>query len=114
MADPRAHGVAYLATVSINSPFPVTVATAAFVALFVASVLALPALPLWSIIGFLALLPVSYKVQAWSHKVWTVAADMSEFNKRFPPGRDLNIILLIYEVPICLNYLLFCPGDWNR
>jgi hypothetical protein len=106
--------LAYLGTISMNSPFSVTVATAAFVALLVASVLALPALPLWSFIGFLALLPVSYKVQAYSHKVWTIAADMSEHNKRFPPGRDLNIILLFYEVPICLKYLLFCPGDWRR
>jgi hypothetical protein len=39
---------------------------------------------------------------------------MSEFNKRFPPGRVLSIILLIYEVPICLNYLLFKRNDWKR
>ena len=59
-------------------------------------------------------MPISYKVQAWSHKIWTAAADMSEFNKRFPPGRDLNLILLIYEVPICLNYLVFRRQDWRR
>ena len=56
---------------------------------------------------FVAMIPVFYKLQSWSHKIWTVADDMSEFNKRFPPGRALSTILLIYEVPICLNYLLF-------
>jgi hypothetical protein len=106
--------VAYLATVSINAPAQVSLATAVFLLLFVAGVLSLPALPGWSIAGFLALIPVFYKLQSWSHRVWTAAADMSEFNKQFPPGRDLNLILLFYEVPICLNYLVFRRQDWRR
>ncbi len=106
--------VAYLAMVAINAPFRVSLATAVFLAVFVASVLALPRLPIWSILGFIAMVPVFYKIQAWSHKIWTVAADMTEFNKRFPPGRALTFILLIYEVPICLNYLIFCRKDWRR
>ncbi len=105
--------VAYLATVCINAPPAVCLATAAFLAAFVASVLALPQLPPWSIPALLLLIPAGYKFQSWNHKVWTAAADMSEFNKRFPPGRDLNLILLIYEVPICLNYLLFRRADWR-
>jgi hypothetical protein len=105
--------VAYFATVCINAPPSVCLATAAFLAVFVASVLALPSLPAWSIPAFLLLIPIGYKFQAWNHKVWSVAADMSEFNKRFPPGRDLNLILLIYEVPICLNYLVFRRQDWR-
>jgi hypothetical protein len=108
-----AMSAAYLATVCINAPPSVCLATAAFLTVFVASVLALPRLPAWSIPAFLLLIPAGYKFQAWNHKVWTVAADMSEFNKRFPPGRDLNLILLIYEVPICLNYLLFRRADWR-
>jgi hypothetical protein len=59
------------------------------------------------------MIPVSYKLQAWGHKIWNVAADMTEFNKRFPPGRTLSFILLIYEVPICLNYLVFRRQDWR-
>jgi hypothetical protein len=106
--------LAYLATVSINAPAPVTLATAVFLAFFVASLLPLPALPGWSIAGFLALVPVFAKLQSWSHRVWTAAADMSEFNKQFPPGRDLNLILLFYEIPICLNYLVFRRQDWRR
>ncbi len=106
--------LAYLAAVSLNAPGRVTLATAAFLTLFVASVMAVPKLPLWSIPLFLALIPVFYKVQAYSHRIWTDAADMSEFNKRFPPGRELNLILLIYEVPICLDYLVFHRHDWKR
>jgi hypothetical protein len=105
--------VAFLVMVSVNAPWYVTLASAAFLTIFVASVLAVPRLPIWSIAVFLALVPVGYKLQAWSHRVWPVAADMSEFNKRFPPGRDLNVILMIYEVPICLNYLVLHPGDWK-
>jgi hypothetical protein len=108
-----AMAVAYFAAVAVNAPLRVSLATAVFLAFFVASVLALPRLPIWSILGFVAMVPVFYKVQAWSHKIWTVAADMTEFNKRFPPGRTLAFILLIYEVPICLNYLIFCRKDWR-
>jgi hypothetical protein len=104
----------YLATISINSPPAVIAVTTAFMALFVTSVLSLPDLPAWSIVAFLALIPICYKLQSYSHRIWTKAADMSDFNKRFPPGRDLNIVLLFYEVPICLNYLVFRPMDWTR
>jgi hypothetical protein len=109
-----AMALAYLAVVALNAPLRAILATAAFLALFVASVLALPDLPAWSIVLLLALIPINYKLQSWSHKVWTTAADMSEFNKKYPPGRDLNLILLFFEVPICLNYLLFRPADWRR
>ena len=109
-----AMAVSYLAMVAINAPYHVTLATAVFLALFVASVLALPRLPGWAIPAFLVLIPVGYKLQSWSHKIWNIAEDMSEFNKRFPPGRALNFILLIYEVPICLNYLIFRRKDWRR
>lgn len=105
--------LAYLALVSVNAPYRVSVATAAFLAFFVASVLALPTLPTWSIAVFVLMIPLFYKFQAWSHKIWTVGADMTEFNKRFPPGRALNSILLVNEVPICLNYLLFRRQDWR-
>src|SRR5262249_37874993 len=44
---------------------------------------------------------------------WTVGADMSEFNKRFPPGPTLNSILMMYEVPTCLYYLVFRRKDWR-
>jgi len=105
--------VTYLALVAMNAPYHVCLATAGFLAFFVASVLALPSLASWSILALVLMVPVFYKLQAWSHKIWTAAADMTEFNKRFPPGRTLNSILLVYEVPICLNYLMFRRKDWR-
>lgn len=105
---------AYLLVIGMHSPPRVILATAAFLALLVGSVVALPTVPGWAAPLFLVLAPIGYKVQAWGHKVWTIATDMSDFNRRFPPGRDLNLILLFYEVPICLNYLVFRPRDWRR
>jgi hypothetical protein len=105
--------LAYLALVALNAPCRVLLATAAFLAVFVASVLSLPRLPGWSIPVFLLMIPLFYKIQAWSHKIWTAAADMTEFHRRFPPGRTLRLILLIYEIPICLKYLIFERKDWR-
>ncbi|MGO9463692.1 MAG: hypothetical protein ACLQVF_05970 [Isosphaeraceae bacterium] len=104
----------YLAFVAINAPYRVSIATAVLLAFFAASVLALPRLPSWSILPFVLMVPVFYKLQAWTHKIWNIGADMTEFNRRFPPGRALTSILLIYEVPICLNYLIFSRKDWRR
>lgn len=106
--------VAYLAVVGLHSPTRVILATAAFLTLFVASVLAVPAVSGWAIPLFLVLIPIGYKIQSWGHKVWTAAADMSDFNRRFPPGRNLNLVLLFYEIPICLNYLAYRRKDWKR
>ena len=111
---PISMAIAYLIMVAINAPFHVCVATAVFLSVFVANIIALPLLPAWSILGFLILVPVFYKIQALSHKVWDTAADMSEHNRRLPPGRTLTKILILYEVPICLNYLIFNRKDWRR
>jgi hypothetical protein len=104
----------YLGIVAVNAPFHVDLATAGFLAIFVASVLALPKLPAWTILPFLLMAPAFYKLQSWNHKIWPIANDMTEHNRRFPPGRTLTWILLLYEVPICLYYLLFHRQDWRR
>ncbi len=103
----------YLFLVSINAPLRVTIVTAFFLTVFAASVIAEPKLPAWWILVFAAMAPAFYKFQSTNHKIWTKAADMSEFNRRFPPGRALNVILLINEIPICLNYLVFRRKDWR-
>ena len=105
--------VAYLGLVAVNAPTHVSLATAAFLTLFVASVIILPRLASWWTLAFVVTIPVFYKLQSWSHRIWNVAKNMSDFNKRFPPGRNLSLILLIYEVPICLNYLMFRREDWR-
>ena len=89
--------------------FPSTLATAAFLAIFVASVLALPRLPGWTILAFLLMVPVFYKVQSWNHKIWTIAADMTELNRRFPPGRTLTGSCCSTKCPFA--YITCCFGD---
>jgi hypothetical protein len=95
----------YLAAVAPNVPVRVLMATTLFLALIVVTVLFAP-VPWWAC---LIIIPVFYKIQSWSHKVWDVASDMTEFDRKYAKGSVLFVILLIYEVPIVLNFLLFAP-----
>ena len=96
----------YLAVVAPNVPIRVFTATTLFLALIFTAGWYLPA-PWWA---YLIIIPVFYKLQAWSHKVYTVSLDITEFNKKYTKGSVLFVVLLIYEVPIVLNYLLFAPS----
>jgi hypothetical protein len=107
---PVALAVGYLALVALNSPIRVCVATAVFLALFLAALFWLPELPIWV---YLVMIPVSYELQNLSHKVWTAETDMTEYNKKFPKGSVLFGVLLINEVPLVLNYLLFDSKSWR-
>jgi hypothetical protein len=102
---------AYLVLVALNAPLRVVAAAALFLALFVWTVLWVPVLPIWV---YLLMIPVCYEIQSLSHKVWTASADMTEFNQRFPKGPVLFVVLLICEVPLVLDYLLFGWKDWRR
>jgi hypothetical protein len=106
---PIALAVAYLAFVALNAPPRVVIATAFFLALFVGAVLGLPPLPLWV---YAVMIPVFYEVQSLSHRIFTIEKDMTEFNKKYPKGRVLFVVLLIYEVPLVLNYLIFDRKSW--
>jgi hypothetical protein len=106
---PTVLAAGYLGLVAVNAPARVSVATALFLCIFVATVIWTPPLPLWV---YLLIIPVFYKLQSLSHKLWTASTDMTDFNRRFPKGRALFIILLINEVPICINYLLFDRTRW--
>lgn len=97
----------YVAAVAPNVPIRVLVATLLFLALIVAAAMWLPA-PWWA---YLIMIPVSYKLQAWSHKFYTIESNMTEFNKKYAKGSILFIVLLIYEVPIVLNFLLFAQSE---
>jgi hypothetical protein len=101
--------VAYWAVIAVNLPVRVAAACAVFLAAFVAACLWLPELPVWV---YVILVPVFYKLQSWTHRVWTLEHDMTEFNKRYPKGFTLFVILLFYEVPIVLHLLLFGRRDW--
>jgi hypothetical protein len=107
---PVALAAGYFALVALNAPVRVCVATAAFLAVFLAAVLWLPELPLWA---YLVLIPVSYEIQSLSHKVWTAETDMTEYNKKYAKGRVLFVVLLINEVPLVLEYLVFDAKNWR-
>jgi hypothetical protein len=106
---PVALAAAYLAVLVPNVPTRVLAAAGLFVALLLAALLGLPQPPVWV---YLVLIPVCYKVQAWSHKVFTVERDMTEFNKKYPKGLVLFVVLLVLEVPLVLNYLIFDRKNW--
>ena len=106
---PAALALAYLALVAFNAPARVLVATAIFMGLFLAAVIWLPALPIWA---YIVIIPVFYEIQQLSHKVFTVEKDMTAFEERYPKGPVLFVILLIFEVPLVLNYLVFGRKDW--
>jgi len=107
---PVALAAGYLALVALNAPVRVCVATAVFLALFLAALFWLPELPLWV---YLVMIPLFYELQALSHKVFTAETDMTEFNKKYPKGSVLFMVLLINEVPLVLNYLLFDRKNWR-
>lgn len=90
-------------------PLRVALALAVFLSGFVAAVVSAPALPLWA---YPLLIPVCYKLQAWSHKLFTTATDMTDFDRKYPKGQPLFWVLLFYEVPFLLNYLVFDRRRW--
>jgi hypothetical protein len=91
-------------------PFRVLAACTVFVALFVAGFLALPPLPVWL---WVVLVVLSHRVQNWSHQLWPKERDMTEFNRKYRKGPALFVLLLLYELPILLNYLLFDRKNWR-
>jgi hypothetical protein len=94
----------YLAVLLPNLPLRVLPAMVVFLGLFLGALFWLPFLPFWA---YLLMIPVFYKAQSWSHKIFTVERDMTEFNKKYTKGRVLFVVLLFYEVPLVLNYLIF-------
>jgi hypothetical protein len=102
--------VPYLAILAFNVPLRVFVVNVLFIGLFFAVFFALPELPWWA---YLVAVPVIYKIQAWSHKVYSKEMDMTEWNQKYPKGFALFILLSVYELPILLNYLCFGKKDWT-
>jgi hypothetical protein len=103
-----APALVYLGALAPNLPARLLAACAVFLGLVLAAVLLLPSPPFWV---YLAMIPVFYKLQAWSHRLWDVERDMSEFNKKYRKGLVLFVVLLLYEVPIVLHYLLFAADE---
>jgi hypothetical protein len=98
----------HLMIVALNIPARVLLGSVLFMAAFFAVCLTLPRQPAWLwVCVYLSAIPLLYKVQAWSHKVYNVERDMTEFNKKYKKGFVLFVLLSIYELPLLLNYLVF-------
>lgn len=101
--------IPHLAIVALNVPGRMLVGNALFMVLFFLVFLSLPKLPVWV---YVLAVPLLYKIQAWSHKVYNVERDMTEFNKKHKKGFVLFVLLSIYELPLLLNYLVFDRNNW--
>jgi hypothetical protein len=100
----------YLALLAFNLPLRVFLLNALIVVLLFLACLALPSLPWWC---YPLLIIFFYKLQAWSHRIYTRETDMTEFNKKYHKGLTLFALLSLYELPILLNYLFFGRKDWR-
>jgi hypothetical protein len=96
--------VPYLLALVFNLPVRVFLVLLVFTATLLALFFAVPELPVWV---YPILIYAFYKLQNWSHKLYTVEKDMKEFNKKYPKGFALFILLSLYELPLLLNYLVF-------
>jgi hypothetical protein len=99
----------YVLILAATVPPRVFLLTLVFLALFFAAFFAAPPWPWWC---YLVAIPVFYKIQQWSHKWFSRESDMTEFNKKYPKGLGLFLLLSVYELPIQLNYLVFGKKDW--
>jgi hypothetical protein len=109
---PAGLAVAYFSVLVVNTPLRVLIAVGMLLMLLVGAVVAIPTLPAWAFWVSLLPIPILYKLQAWSHRVWNVERDLSEFNVKYQKGFILFVVLLFYEVPIVLNYLVFDRRRW--
>jgi hypothetical protein len=101
--------VPYLLILVFNLPFRVFVVNLLVMGLIVLGAAALPEVSWW---WYLPGIVLSYKIQVWSHRIYTKEQDMTEFKKKYPKGFALFVLLSVYELPILLNYLCFGRRDW--
>lgn len=104
--------IPYFALLSWNLPFRVMAALIVFLSLFFVLFFALPKAPLWLIWVYPVAIFALYKLQNWSHKIYNLEKDMTEFNRKYPKGVTLFFLLSLYELPILLNYLCFDRKSW--
>jgi hypothetical protein len=94
----------YLLALAFNLPPRVFLVLLAFTAALLALFFVVPGLPVWV---YPLLIVAFYKLQSGSHKLYTAEKDMTEFNKKYPRGFALFVLLSLYELPLLLNYLVF-------
>ena len=100
----------WFALVLINVPLRVSISTAVTVVALLGAYAALPkSIPvwIWPIVIF-----AMHHFQQYSHKIYPMRRDMTRFADKYRKGLMLFVLLLFYELPILLNYLLFGKPDW--
>lgn len=63
--------------------------------------------------GYLILVPLFHKLQTGRHQIYSIENDVEVFRRKYPPGALLYSVLMLYELPIVLNYLVFRREDWS-
>lgn len=53
-----------------------------------------------------------HRLQQFSHNLYHMHRDMSEFEAESPAGWGRFLLLLVYELPILVNDLSFGRPDW--
>lgn len=92
-----------------NVPWKVAIGTGIFVTALAFFWSVVPAPSAW--VWMLTIL-VMHRFQLWSHALYPMHRDMTEFNDAYPKSFRLFFLLLVYELPILLNYLVFRHEDW--
>ena len=92
-----------------NCPLRVGCATAVIVLLLLGAYAVLPPVPVWI---WPILIFAMHHFQQYSHKIYPMRRDMSRFADKYRKGPLLFVLLLVYELPILVNYLLFGRSDW--
>lgn len=93
-----------------NVPLKVSIATAVFVTMLLIAFRMLPTIPVWI---WPMLIIAMHQFQQFSHRIYHMERDMADFDRRYPKGRSRFVLLLIYELPILLNYLCYGRKDWD-
>jgi hypothetical protein len=106
----------YLTLLAPNLPLRLTAVLLAFLAVLFGLVYLVrfgSPLPAWLNVFNILVIFLLYKVQAIGHRVYTVERDMTEFNKKYPKGISLFLLLSVYELPLLLYYLVFDKRSWS-
>lgn len=101
--------VPWFAVVAANVPPKISLLTAVVVGALVATFHILPVAPFWV---WILMIPAMHRFQQFSHRLYHMDRDMSEFEATYAKGFRRFVLLLVYELPILLNYLFFGRADW--
>ncbi len=101
----------YFAVLLVNIPVLTFVGTAAAACLIATAAFHDTLGPLWF---HLVMILLWHRLQLWSHHLYPLRKDMSEFDGKYRKGLRLFVLLSVYELPILLHYFLCGRREWVR